>query len=174
MNSLILFCIKNFLLFLLLLFCLILIPRIAFSINVSLEQLGATFVAHFDSKISNDIPSTNGIISHGAKIIDNGISGNALQLLNNEYIEIDPKLLFNATKGTFSFWLRPHWSYSVSKSHTFLSFTWGQKINSYFVFTDGWWESDGGEGRTYFIFNNQDKVKSDVPISHNGSSGIVR
>jgi len=152
---------ESFLLLLLVYF--ILIPGIAFSIDIS-EQLGATFVAHFDSTISNDIPSNNGIKNHGATIIDNGISGKALQMLNNEYIEIDPNLLLNTNKGTFSFWLRPHWSYSVSNSHTFLSFTWDQQVNSYFVLTDGWWEDNGGKGRTYFIFNNQDKVKSDVPV----------
>ena len=63
----------------------------------------------------------------------------------------------NKKNGTIMFWVRPEWGYYANKkgkltSHTFLSMKW--RKGGYFVFSDGWWENDGGSFYTYFVYDN--------------------
>ena len=51
-------------------------------------------------------------------------------------------------------------------SHTFISFTWDDPRNTYFVISRGWWEKKGGAPYTYFIFNSADSAKTEKVVSY--------
>lgn len=55
-------------------------------------------------------------------------------------------------EGCISFWYRPAGN-SLAQSRTLLSCRWNFN-SSYMVLSQGWWEGDGGGGKTYCIFNN--------------------
>ena len=132
-----------------------------------LDKLGATCIAHFDKTISVDWPMSALLEQHGGRIVPDGISGGALQLIKKEYLVLNSHYLINPSEGTLMFWVRPHWGYFESKngrllSHTFTSFKWLDSRNGYFVLSDGWWEP-AGSSKTYLVLNNYDKhVKCDL------------
>lgn len=109
------------------------------------------------------------IENHGGEIIPGGVKGNALRLSKNAHISVHSKGCIGKEAGTIMFWVRPHWNHAgkaggASRAHTFFSFSWDDPRNSYFVISDGWWESSGGREYTYCIFNNQDSVKTEKRI----------
>lgn len=129
-------------------------------IDVILD-LKPTHLARFDRGIFFDFPNSLNFEKHGGKIVDGGISGQALSLGKNEYLSLDAKDVINPEEGTITFWIRPSWSDEDKSSHTFISFTWEDPRKSYFVISKGWWERDGGTPYTYFIFNNTDFAKTE-------------
>ncbi|MGV7224312.1 MAG: family 10 glycosylhydrolase [Nitrospinales bacterium] len=124
-----------------------------------------SFIAHFNKSITVDRPSGMHLKNRGGRIIPDGVSGGALRLNNDEYIEIDSEI-FDSPEGTVLFWVRPHWDYDITASHTFLSHMWADKRKGYFVLSDGWWESGGGAPFTYLIYNNQDYIKTHRVVNY--------
>lgn len=119
-----------------------------------LDTLGAKYVLSFDGDWQD---SLNGILieRQGGTQISDGVIGSALSLGVGEYLALDASKLVNPAEGTIEFWVRPHWTQASSSSHTFLSMTWTDGRNGYFVLSRGWWEPDGAPF-TYYIHNNQD------------------
>jgi len=116
-----------------------------------LEDLGATFVTHFDREINVDKPEQLNFKRHGGRIISNGIRGGCLKLNVGEYLTVNSSEILDSSEGTISLWVRPHWIHDATQSHTFLSFLWNDEKGSYGALSAGWW---GAHSTTYFILNN--------------------
>ena len=102
------------------------------------------------------------VVAKGAKLVD-GKHGKGLALGPDEYITLAPEKNLDPKQGTLMFWFRPNWSSaSPPVSHALLSWGWadGKRAEpelgpGYFVLSDGWWETGGGAGRLYLVFENQ-------------------
>lgn len=119
-----------------------------------------SLAAYFDAEIAVDKPAGLLFQNHGARIVGNGVRGNALRLGPGEYVTVDTTSIIGERGGTVMFWLRPHWGYYSHKndamvSHTFVSFRWSD--GGYFVISDGWWEPRGAY-YTYFIQDNTNLI----------------
>ena len=132
-----------------------------------LEDMKADFIAHFDRGIKVDSPANVRFNHTGGRIIADGISGRALSLTKGQYLAVPTKDIINASEGTITLWVRPHWVSDSTGSHTFISFQWTYPKSAYFVLSRGWWESDGGTGLTYFIGNNQEATNTARQIFYN-------
>lgn len=132
-----------------------------------LEELGADFIAHFDSTIKVDRPSNVKFKHTGGRIITDGISGKALSLSGGQYLTVPTQDIVNGFEGTVTLWVRPHWLSDSPGSHAFVSFRWASPKPAYFALSRGWWESYGGTGLTYFIGNNEEATNTVRKIYYN-------
>ena len=137
-----------------------------------LSDYKASFVMSFDKAVSNDIPMINKVINHGGVIISDGINGSALKLGKNSYLELSVNDIINNQEGSISLWVRPHWNYSPSESHTFISARWDN--GGYFILSDGWWETSTNSGpvNTFLIYDNKDSVSVSLPNYYNENKWI--
>jgi uncharacterized lipoprotein YddW (UPF0748 family) len=129
---------------------------------------GVLFSESFDQfAISNrqDIsPDKGNIRLRGGATFADDEDGNALKLSNYAWAEYEPPKSLNSKAGTLSLWVKPHWKEGENKSHTFLSFSWGDNRKGYFALSQGWWEPTGS-GRIYSILNNQDFIHTSTQKS---------
>jgi uncharacterized lipoprotein YddW (UPF0748 family) len=130
-----------------------------------LTALGSSAFAGYSGFI--DLSGGNCLTGQqGGQILSEGVFGKGLSLAPGDYLQFNGANVINPSGGTISFWVRPHWPSSDTRSHTFASFTWNDGRNGYFVISRGWWEP-AGSPFTYFIFNNMDYWETSDQILFN-------
>lgn len=116
------------------------------------------FLAHFDNDLQPEFSSaTQPIVSINARLNSAGKWGKSLELTGQSHLAIPAEKILDPRKGTITFWLRPLWDEKDTKSHVLMSMRWRDSRNGYFALSHGWWEP-AGNGRVYFILNNQFNV----------------
>ncbi len=89
------------------------------------------------------------------ELIADGKLAGALELKPGQSVSFKAEGNLSATGGTIMFWLKPRWDRQGALGHTMVSLSWKGTPQSYFCFSDGWWEP-AGRKRVYFVRNNQE------------------
>ncbi len=127
------------------------------------EQAGAPtvdehslLVAHFDTTLDADFAKGSAAAEvSGAELVEGGKWGKALSLGDGQSLSFDAWGNIDMASGTLSLWVKPSWKAPTERSHTLLSMGLDGEPAGYFTLSQGWWETGGGAGRMYFIYDNQ-------------------
>jgi uncharacterized lipoprotein YddW (UPF0748 family) len=112
-------------------------------------------LAHFDETVSLDLAKGDATLEvSGAEVVAEGKWGGAVRLGEGQYLSFDPEGNLDMSAGTAMFWFKPDWQ-TPTGSHALLSMGLDGDPAGYFVLTQGWWETSGGAGRMYFVYDNQ-------------------
>jgi len=111
---------------------------------------------HFDGSADADLAKGSPKFQvTGATFVAEGKWGGAISLQDAQSLSIPSEANLNMTAGTLSLWVKPSWTAPTERSHTLLSMGLDGDPAGYFALSQGWWESGGGGGRMYFIYDNQ-------------------
>lgn len=143
------------------------------SVEVSAQtpttQLQPKYYWSFDKDLKSSLGGMIALKKSGARLIADGLFGGAVSLSDEAFLRLEVNSVLSTNEGSIVFWVRPHWDDYGEKaagSHTFLSYAWEGVDNAYGVLSDGWWEADGGQPFTYFIFNNQLRAKAEKRVAY--------
>jgi len=113
-------------------------------------------LAHFDETVSLDLAEGDAALEViGADVVAGGKWGGALRLGEGQSVSLDPAGNMDMSAGTAMFWFKPDWQSPPVASHALMSMRLDGDPPGYFILTHGWWETSGGAGRTYFVYDNQ-------------------
>ncbi len=113
-------------------------------------------LAHFDEGFDADYAAGDATAQvNGAELVGEGKWGGALRLGEGQDLSFAAEGNLDMAAGTLMFWFRPDWQPGVPRSHGLLSMGLDGDPPGYFVLSQGWWESSGGAGRMYFVWDNQ-------------------
>ena len=113
-------------------------------------------LAHFDEGFDADVARGDASAEvTGAERVADGKWGGAVRLGEGRYLSFDPAGNLDMSAGTIMFWFKPDWPVPPTGSHALLSMGLDGDPPGYFILTQGWWETSGGAGRMYFVYDNQ-------------------
>jgi len=113
-------------------------------------------LAHFDEGFDADHAAGDGGAEvNGAELVAEGKWGGAVRLADGQDLSFATEGNLDMAAGTLMFWFRPDWEPGVPRSHGLLSMNLDGDPPGYLVLSQGWWETSGGAGRMYFVWDNQ-------------------
>jgi len=113
-------------------------------------------LAHFDEGFDADHAAGEATAQvRGAELVAEGKWGGGVRLEEGQDLSFAAQGNLDMAAGTLMFWFRPDWQPGVPKSHALLSMNLDGDPPGYFVLSQGWWETSGGAGRMYFVWDNQ-------------------
>lgn len=113
-------------------------------------------LAHFDRTLDADVAKGEATAEiGGAELVAGGKWGQAVLLGEGQWLSFASAGNLNMSAGTIMFWFRPQWEVPLASSHALLSMGLDGDPPGYFVLSQGWWETSGGAGRMYFVYDNQ-------------------
>jgi len=113
-------------------------------------------MAHFDDAFDADHAMGDATAEvNGAELVEEGKWGGAVRLGDGQDLSFATEGNLDMAAGTLMFWFRPDWEPGAPNSHTLLSMNLDGDPPGYFVLSQGWWETSGGAGRMYFVWDNQ-------------------
>ncbi len=113
-------------------------------------------LAHFNGTLNADFArgSPQADVT-GAELVAQGKWGGCVSLGDGQYLSFDPQGNLDMSAGSLMFWFKPKWRAPTVHSHALLSMGLDGEPVGYFVLSQGWWETGGGGGRMYFVYDNQ-------------------
>jgi len=113
-------------------------------------------LAHFDDGFDADHAAGDPTAEvNGGELVAAGKWGGAVRLGEGQDLSFATEGNLDMAAGTLMFWFRPDWEPGVPRSHGLLSMSLDGDPPGYFVLSQGWWETSGGAGRVYFVWDNQ-------------------
>ncbi|MEA3402171.1 MAG: family 10 glycosylhydrolase [Armatimonadota bacterium] len=113
-------------------------------------------LAHFDEDFDADHAAGDAAAeANGAELVEDGKWGGAVRLSGGRDLSFASEDNLDMAAGTLMFWFKPDWEPGAPRSHGLLSMRLDGDPPGYLVLSQGWWETSGGAGRMYFVYDNQ-------------------
>jgi len=128
------------------------------------EDADTLLLAHFDEAFDADFAvGATEAEAMGATLSPEGKWGGCLDLREGGQVTFDAEGNLDMSGGTLMFWLKPEWDPASTDSHALLSMGLDGDPPGYFALSQGWWETGGGAGRLYFVYDNQAYMHVSTP-----------
>lgn len=113
-------------------------------------------LAHFDTSCNADFAKGNAAAAvKDVSLVASGKWGGAIKLGAGQWLSFDPAGNLDMKAGTLMFWIKPDWEATDAQSHALVSMGLDGDPEGYFALSQGWWETGGGAGRMYFVYDNE-------------------